>query len=134
MPISYYVNHARRLVIAAAHGVLTDEDVFAYQTTVWSRPDVAGYAELLDMSDVTEIIQPTIGRVQHLASVAAKMPSSGSSSRFAIIAPSDIAFGLGRMFQAFREHADEGTRKVAVFRRVSEAVAFLEVESESKPV
>jgi hypothetical protein len=35
------VDHARRLVVAQASGVLTDQDVFGYQRDVWSRPEVA---------------------------------------------------------------------------------------------
>jgi len=33
-------------------GVLSDADVFGYQKEVWSRPDVAGYNELVDVSAV----------------------------------------------------------------------------------
>src|SRR5262252_7659113 len=42
MPIEHTIDHARRLVLAKGKGTLTDEDVFSYQRTVWSREDVAG--------------------------------------------------------------------------------------------
>jgi hypothetical protein len=50
VPIDYLINHERRVVLARCRGVLTDEDVFGYQHEVWSRPEVAGYDELVDMS------------------------------------------------------------------------------------
>jgi len=127
MPISHCIDPDRRLVTARAFGTLTDQDVFDYQLTVWSRKDVAGYDELMDMSEVVEIVKPPAARMQQLASVAASMESSNTDSKFAIIAPSDIAFGLGRMFQAFREYSDKGARKVGVFRSADEAHVFLEL-------
>jgi len=50
MPLAHRIDHRPRLVIARASGTLTDEEVFAYQKDVWSRPDVAGYDELVDMT------------------------------------------------------------------------------------
>jgi hypothetical protein len=52
MPIGYRVDHNRRLVAARAHGILVAEDLFGYQREAWSRPDVAGYDELVDMRAV----------------------------------------------------------------------------------
>jgi len=132
MPITYRIDHVLRLVDAAGHGTFTDEDVFGYQRTVWSRPDVSGYDELMDMTDVKGIVPPSVERVRHLASVAAEMESSSSHSKFAIVAPTDIAFGLGRMFQAFRESQGEGTRNVRVFRTKDEAMVFLGITDGAK--
>ncbi len=128
MPISYRIDHERRLVVAAGHGTLTEQDVLGYQSEVWSRADVAGYDELVDMSDVKRIEVSSAGQVRHLASMAAEMPSSRSRSKFAIVAPTDIAFGLGRMFQTFRALEDGGTRNVEVFRSREEAMEFLGLE------
>src|SRR5688572_11251239 len=41
MPIVHRVDHENRIVLARAYGVLTDEDVFTFQHTVWSQPEVA---------------------------------------------------------------------------------------------
>ena len=128
MPIRYRIDHPRRLVAAAGFGTITDEDVFGYQTSVWSRGDVAGYEELIDFTAVEHIVPPPVERVQELATLSASMESSHSSSRMAIVAPSDVAYGLGRMFQAFRSLADDDTRKVDVFRTREEARAFLELD------
>jgi hypothetical protein len=37
MPITYQIDHSRRLVDTHGHGLLTDEDVFQYQQEVWRR-------------------------------------------------------------------------------------------------
>jgi len=125
MPVSCRINHLRRIVLAAGHGILNDQDVFIYQKTVWSRKDIAGYDELMDMTDVQKIVPPSTARIRQLAEVASKMESSNSTSRFAILAPSDEAYGYGRMFQAFRTYQDGGTRNVEVFRTAEEVLVFL---------
>jgi hypothetical protein len=56
MPLSYRIDPDRRLVVTRGNGVLKDHEVFDYQNEVWSRADVAGYDELIDMSDVTQIL------------------------------------------------------------------------------
>jgi hypothetical protein len=103
MPIVYRVDHEHRIVIARGHGVFTDTDVFDYQRTVWSSPDVSGYDELIDMMD------------------------GSSPSRLAIVAPGDVAYGLGRMFQAYREFERKSVKDVGVFRTFDEAWSFLKI-------
>jgi hypothetical protein len=124
MPIVYRVDHEHRVVIARGHGTFTDTDVFDYQRGVWSSPDVAGYDELIDMTHVVDIPMASTQRIQDLASAAAHMDSS-SPSRLAIVAPGDVAYGLGRMFQAYREFERKSVKEVGVFRTLDEAWSFL---------
>lgn len=131
MPIEYTIDHERRLVTAKGNGTLTDEDVFGYQREVWSRPDVDGYSELVDMSQVDSIDLPSVDRVRELARLSAGMDSRSSASRFAIIAPTEIAFGLGRMYEAYRNLDDRSTKEVGVFRSRQEALAFLGIQEGS---
>jgi len=102
--------------------------VFGYQREVWSRPDVIGYRELIDMTAVERIEQPTPERIQQLAELSAEMDAVARSTRFAIVAPTTIAYGLGKMYQAMREMQDRSTKEVGVFRTRGEALAFLGLE------
>lgn len=125
MPIEYRVDHEQRRVLARSFGTLADEDVFRYQHEVWSRSDVAGYDELMDMSGVEDIVVPSATRVRELAELAARMDGGSQPAKFAIFAPSDLAYGLGRMFESFRDVVPHGTKRVGVFRSMEEALAFL---------
>jgi hypothetical protein len=89
MPIDYEIDHARRLVFARGRGIFADADVFAYQREVWSRPEVAGYDELVDMTEVEEIAIPTLAgpRIQQLAGEAAAQDHPTSAGKLAIVAP-----------------------------------------------
>jgi hypothetical protein len=125
VPIEYQIDHTRRLVTARALGQLTDAEVFDYQRDVWSRPDVVGYNELVDMTEVETIALPSPDRVRDLADVSAAMDSAPSESKFAIVAPQNIAFGLGRMYEVYRGLNPRSTKRVGVFRTRAEALAFL---------
>ena len=125
MPIEFSIDHENRLVRAKGHGTFTDEDVFSYQRDVWSRPELAGYNELMDMSEVRQIALPSIERVRDLAKLSASMDAEKSGSKFAIVAPSDLAFGLGRMYEMYRDLQSQSTKQVGVFRTLQEALEFL---------
>jgi hypothetical protein len=129
MPIEYRIDHARRLVVATGHGAITDADVFGYQREVWSRPDVAGYDELVDVSRVERIVMPSPGRVRDLAELSASMDVPPGGSRFAIVAPSDLTFGIGRMYETYRGLAGGEAKKVSVFRTLDEALRFLGLDN-----
>jgi len=85
---------------------------------------------LVDMSGVEHIALESIGRMMQLAGVSAGMDSRSQPSKFAIVAPGDEAFGLGRMYQNFREHEDQSTKSLGVFRSLTEALKFLEDRSD----
>ena len=53
------------------------------------------------------------------------MDARAPLSRFAIVAPRDFEFGLGRMYEAHREQDSRSTKRVGVFRTREEALAWL---------
>ena len=128
MPIEYQIDHVRRRVIATGRGTLGSQDFFGYQRDVWSLPEVTGYDELVDMSAVEHIDQPSIARIMSLAQLSAAMDHGGTVSKFAIVAPGDLAFGMGRMYQTHREMEASSNKRVGVFRSLPEALAFLDAE------
>jgi hypothetical protein len=128
MPITYRIDTKARIVVAAGHGALTDADVFGYQCDAWSRPEVRGFDELVDMTGVTEIVLPSTSRVRDLAALAADMDHPTQRTKFAIVAPASLSFGLGRMFQMYRELNPGSTKEVRVFKTLDEALKFLGVE------
>ena len=127
MPIEFTIDHARRLVTATGRGTLTGHDVFGYQRDVWSRADVQGYNELLDMRAVEHIDLPSVDNMRALAELSASMDAHETSSKFAIVATSDEAFGLSRMYETYRHLEGQSTKQVAVFRTLNEAYAYLGV-------
>lgn len=128
MPIAYTIDHAHRLVMATGRGELTGDDIFGYQTEVWSRPDIGGYNELMDMTDVERIDLRSVDHIKQLAELSASMDPTAAQSKFAIVAPGDYAFGLGRMYESYRRLEGRSTKRVGVFRSMAEARSFLELD------
>ena len=124
MPIEYLIDRERRLVSARGHGTLTEEDLWKYQEEVWSRAELAGFNELMDMSDVARIVSPSVERLKALAEKSAGMDTA-SSSRLAIIAPAPLAYGLGRMYETYRGMDARSTKQVGVFRARDRALEYL---------
>lgn len=131
MPIDYQIRHDLRLVWATAHGIVRAEDLFEYQRTVWGRPDVSGYHELVDMSAVEDIPAPTPEGIRALAATSASMDPPVAHHKFAIVAPDDFVFALGRMYQTHRGLVHGSSKEVSVFRTLPSALAWLGVSGQS---
>ena len=122
------VDASRRLVAVRGFGTVSDSDVFHYQATTWRRPDVQGFDELVDMTDVEDVYVAAAGRTEDLARVAAGMDRFEKESRLAIVAPGDSAFRLAQGYGAMRERIGGGHKRVGVFRSRPEAEAWLGLE------
>jgi len=130
MPIEYRIDHERRVIIAKGKGTFTSEDMFRYQQEAWSQPGVAGYNELVDMTEVTEIVDPSVENVRRLVQLSASMDPPDSHARFAIASPNKLMFGLGRLYETYRELDPKSTKAVRVFKTVREAMEFLGLEED----
>jgi len=135
MPIEYRIDHDRRRVVAHGTGTVTTEDIYAYQHEVWARPEVSGFDQLVDMSTADHIDAPvpSADGMRDLAALAAGMDHPVQPSRFAIVAPGDLAFGLGRMYSTYRELEPRSTKAVRVFRTMDEALAWLDAAPDTEP-
>jgi hypothetical protein len=127
MPIEYWIYHGQRVVMARGYGTFIDEDIFGYQKDVWSRPEVHGYNELVDMTDVEDIPLPSNERIQELAKLSVGMDASGSPSQMAIVAPTGFTFALGHIYGIYRRIEKQSTKEVRVFQTMEEALAFLKI-------
>ena len=125
MPITYKIYHNQHLVVASCRGHLTGDEFFEYQQTAWSRPEISGYNELVDLSEVDEIVAPNVTRLRQLADLSASMDAPGKASRFAIVAVTELQFALGRMYSTWRNSDHRTSKQAQVFRSLSEALEWL---------
>ena len=125
VPIEYDIDFARRIVIVSPRGALTFEEITEYQRQVWTRPDIAGYNELVNMNEVTGINGDTINNVKQLAELSSAMDPSIGPSKLAIVATADFHYGMGRMYKVFRESHPGSPKQVQVFRDYEDAMCWL---------
>jgi hypothetical protein len=130
MPIEYRIDHEHQVIFAKGIGAFSGEDMFQYQLEAWTQPGVAGYNELVDMTEVTEIVDPSVEDIRKIVELSARMDPPDTHARFAIVAPNKLMFGLGRMYEAYRELQPQSTKVVRVFKTLREAMDFLGLASE----
>lgn len=122
MPATYTIDVARGLVVTRLWGRLTDEDLIDHQQRLRTDPEFdPGFRQFADFSDVEETtIAPEV--IRELA----RTNPWGAGARRAMFAPSDLLFGLARMFEMLDEQLDE----VRVFRNADEARAWLGLDAD----
>jgi hypothetical protein len=123
MPIDYHLDNELNIRVATYTGVVTDEVLIQACTSLLKdpnyRPDMNGLA---DLSRVERLDVSQHALVQCIE-MYAPIDALGVRSRLAIVAPSDVTYGLSRMYELLR--GDEGPEEVHVFRDVTEAKRWL---------
>lgn len=125
MPASYAIDIERRLVLSRIWGTPTEEEILDHGRRLRADPCFKpDFRQLLDMSDLKEIlISP-----QNIRQ-AARDQFFSPGVRRALVAQSDTAFGMARMYALASEV--EG-QTIEVFRDICAAEAWLGVEQAPK--
>jgi hypothetical protein len=118
MSMSYTIDRARQLVRTRAWGVLSTADLQDSTSRLMAdaRFD-SGYRSLVDLREVAGVSAD----MEALAQTAA-VPLFAEGVRRAIVASSDVAFGVARMYAAF---AARTGGDVQVFRELEDAKEWL---------
>jgi len=119
MPAFYKIDKERRLVISTGAGILTMAEILAHQKKLGNDPDFdPGFSQLIDFSQVSEL-DLDASDIRVLAQRSIFSPRS----RRAFIMPTELAYGLGRMYGMLRESA--GEHGIGVFRDLEEALDWI---------
>lgn len=118
MPAKYKIEKSLGVVFTLAHGIITDHDAFSHQKRLRNDPDFD--PSFNQLSDFTKLTHADISTdaIQHLA----ERNPFGLGSKRAFVAPSDLIYGLSRMFQVFTDHHQD---ELTVFRDMHEARKYL---------
>ena len=122
MPIEYWFDADRQLLVTRAAGRMTDSEILGYMrrlTEDTSWPSGAdGFVDAREIEGF-EVTSEAIG----LASlVATEREDRFSGSRWAVVTDLDAVFGMTRMYTIRR---DPESYEVGVFRDVPSALAWL---------
>jgi hypothetical protein len=119
MPLSYRVDKTQQMVRSFGSGVLSVNDLLQYFAATRADPDFdPSMHRLMDLRDVTQL--PSSEDIRALALFARTQPPD-DSARMAILASSDLAFGVSMMFKAFVGYGD----RLVVVRDEAEAIEWL---------
>jgi hypothetical protein len=119
MPLTYRVDPAQQILRSRGTDTLTVADIIAYFGQTRDDPEYdPAMHRVMDLREVTHL--PSSEDVRTLASFAKTKPPE-ETARMAIIAPSDLAFGVSMMFKAFVGYGE----RLIVVRNEAEAIAWL---------
>jgi hypothetical protein len=119
MSWNYRIDEERRFVITAAWDSLSGSEVIEHQRKLLNDPRFQrDFFQLLDFAGVIDF-QMDRTNVAELA----RFDLFSARSRRAFFAPTPLAYGMSRMFMAFREAS--GQEQMQVFRDHSEALQWL---------
>jgi hypothetical protein len=125
MPITYrYDDLANRLVTRCEGGVRFQEVVEHFRRLGRDRRIKPGCDVILDLSFQTAM--PTSEQLDDIAAIIEDVVEIIPFGRCAVIAPQDLVYGLGRMFQGFTWPLFTGTK---VLRNNAEAIAWLDEDT-----
>ena len=119
MPASYSIDAERELVISRIWGAPTDDEILAHGRRLRDDPDFRpDFRQLLDMTGLEEI-RISSQKVRQASRDQFFVPGV----RRALVAQTDAAFGMARMYALASEA--EG-QNIEVFREFTAATAWLD--------
>ena len=130
MPYSFEIDHRKKLIIRIVWDRYDDEQASLWVTD-FSQIDVhESYDELHDLSGVTEyLVTPSKLSSQAFES-ANQETESFQSKRVAIVAPSDLVYGMSRIYSGYHGDSKEDIRS---FRSKEAAMNWLFDEKHDLP-
>jgi hypothetical protein len=118
MSFSYSIDAVRRVVFTRGRGIVSTRDMQDLTNRLLADPRFnSEYRALADLSEVTEVTVDALALEE-----TASIPLYEPGTRRAIVAPSDVAYGVARMFAAYSERSGQDVR---IFREMSAAEGWL---------
>jgi hypothetical protein len=126
MGIQYVIDEHFGLVVAEARGHVEDRDLLDYAKRLLADPDrTRAKHELVDLRRVDDSSEVSSAGVRRLAEFWSDRSAMMAGGRLAIIAPSEVGYGMSRMYQILRS---DGPDSIQVFRQRGEALRWLDVD------
>jgi hypothetical protein len=127
MPTRYSIDPQRHLVLTVFDGDVSDADLRAHVDALDADPQFdRKMSELVDLRGVTSTSLTSTG-IRAVASA----PVHALRARRAFVAPSDLLYGLARMYQGYWNQGYDD--EVAIFRSVEPALQWLGVTDAPSP-
>jgi hypothetical protein len=121
MPVTYSIDRNARILRTRCVGDVTFAEVENHFRELEQDPALGDdFDILLDLSELTAM--PTSGQLQAVSLEIERIQPKAPFRACAVVATSDLLFGMGRMFEAYVEGRFTTSR---VFRQAAEAEAWL---------
>jgi hypothetical protein len=121
MPVQYRIDHTKGIIRTRCIGEVTLEEVLSHFQELKSDPECPPRLDaLLDLSQCLSAANSA--QLRTVSDAIASIRERVQFDACAIVGPTDLLFGVGRMFEVF---AEERFRVTNVFRSVADAESWL---------
>lgn len=128
--IRFRTDAERGVRIATFHGSVDGGELLrAYQAQLDDPAYDASLDDLVDLRSVDRL-DVSATALRDLMALFSRVDALGYATRLAIVARSDLGYGLGRMYEMMRSGAPE---EVCVFRDLEEAFTWLDADARARP-
>jgi len=125
MPITYRYDDTANRLVTRCEGAVTYQEVVEHFRQLGRDRRIKPHCDVvLDLSFQARLA--TAEQLDRIAEIIADMIEITPLGRCAVVAPEDVVYGLGRMFQGFTWPLFTGMK---VFRSNTEALAWLDTDT-----
>ncbi|MEP6668802.1 MAG: hypothetical protein ABJF10_06605 [Chthoniobacter sp.] len=124
MPADFFIDSVRGIVFSKAIGTCSRTDILGHMDRLRGHPDFR--PEMDQLFDFRQVTNAAFSD-EDVRMLATRNIFRGNSKR-ALVVSSDEHFGLGRMFETYREL--EGEHGITIFREMDDALAWLSLSAE----
>ena len=128
MPATHRIDPQQQLILTRWHGPVSADGLIEalrqYQQLLAQDPKLYGYHELVDFSQTSEVNLNTESILQ-IARFASRSDALSKPHKLAFVANTNLAYGLARMYVAYRSIGKRKTKQVQAFRTLAEAQSWL---------
>lgn len=128
MPANHHIDNNNQLIVTTWEGVACDiefiEAIKKYQNNIQNRPDYINYNEVVDLSKVT-VLKLTTKGIKTIGTIASNTDTKEINKKLALIVSSNFAFGLARMYEAYRSFSKNANKEIRVFKNETEAFKWV---------
>ena len=128
MPALHKIDDGMKLITTIWSGEASDAELvnalIRYQQDIKSLPVYHSYNEIADFSGAGAFKLSADG-LRKLVQIATESDVRGVKTKLAIIVSEPVAYGLARMYEAYRTFKANASKEVRVFRNYSNALKWI---------
>ncbi|MCW9015170.1 MAG: STAS/SEC14 domain-containing protein [Gammaproteobacteria bacterium] len=128
MPAYHCIDREARIVFTVWRGEAIDVDFIdalkKYHQDIKNKTELVEYNELVDLSKITGI-KLTIEGIKKLGEIAVRTDQNKIKTKLAFVVSSDMAFGLARMYEAYRSLSRNANKEIRVFKKENDALVWI---------
>ena len=130
MPANHNIDNKRQLIITTWEGEARDaefiEAIKQYQKDIQNHPDYINFNEIVNLSGVTRY-KLTTERIKAIGQIASSTDNTNINRKLAIIVSSTFAFGLARMYEAYKSFSIKSRKEINIFKNEKDAFEWVQI-------